>query len=97
MASQKFTLEKRPEGWGPIFVGSYRPGDKIEQWPIAAGNQVALRSDGITVIADVSAVAAGNYKGVIVGFENYLEECLHGKCAGDTVDFRFEHVFGCSR
>lgn len=97
MTAKHFELEIRTEGTGPIFVDSYRPGDKIERWSIEPGNNVTLKCDGVTVIADVVEATGNNYKGRIVGFDGYSEECLNGKCVEDIIEFKFEHILGCSR
>ena len=99
MESDKLILDERPEGIGngPIFVGSYKPGDRIETWEIEEGNQVVLKSSGITVIANVIEAQARNYRGEVIGFENYMEESLHGVKPGDIIEFSHAHVIGCSR
>ena len=97
MTIKLFELEKRIEGIGPIFVDSYCLGQKIEQWNIEPGNNVTLKCDGISIITDVVEADGSKYKGKIVGFEGYSEECLHGKCLEDTIEFSLEHIFGCSR
>lgn len=97
MVDDTFKLENRLEGMGPVFVGSYQLGDVIEQWSIEPGNQVALKCDGVTVITDVTEVLDHAYKGVIIGFEHFYEEGLHGKKAGDEISFNYINIIGCSR
>lgn len=97
MADDKFELENRLEGIGPVFVESYRPGDNIEPWKIEKGNQVSLKCDGITLIADVTEAQDDSYKGVIIGFETFMEDSCHGKKVGDEIPFQYQNIIGCSR
>ncbi len=97
MTVKRFELETRTKGTGPMFVDSYRPGDKVEQWSIEPGNNVTLKCDGVPVIADIVEAKGDNYKGRIVGFEGYFKECLNGKCLEDIIEFNFDHILACSR
>jgi hypothetical protein len=97
VADHNFELENRLAGIGPVFVGSYRSGDKIEPWKIGPGNQISLKCDGITLTADVTEAKDDSFKGVIIGFENFMDESYHGKKVGDEIPFQYQHIIGCSR
>ena len=97
MESDKFILDERPAGLAPTFDGSYKPGGKAETWEIEQGNHVKLKSSGITVFAKVIEAQARHYRGEVINFENYIKESLHGVKPGDSIEFSYVHVFGCSR
>ena len=97
MNIETIELDVRHEGTGPVFTGSYQIGDYIENWEIAPSNQVTLKHNNVTVLANVTEVEAGNYKAEIIGFESFAEEELSGKKAGDMISFTYENIFGCSR
>jgi hypothetical protein len=61
---------KRRGGVGPIFVGSYRPGDRIEQWEPNPGNVATLRLNDVEVIVRITSVSGRKYTGKVIGFEN---------------------------
>jgi hypothetical protein len=97
MEIENFELENRQAGVGPFFVGSYGSGDTIEPWIIEKGNQVSLKSDGVTVIAEVLSVTGESYMGKIVSFENFDKEYLHGKAVNDVIEFCHDNIISCSR
>lgn len=97
MVNENFELQIRNNIAGPFFTSSYQVGDKIESWEIEPKNQVTLKSDNITVLADVTEVNGETYKAKIIGFENYTKEELGGKKAGDIITFKYDNLFGCSR
>ncbi|MCG8093848.1 MAG: hypothetical protein JAZ17_09515 [Candidatus Thiodiazotropha endolucinida] len=97
MKQVDFVLDKNHEGMGPFFIGSYKPGDIVGPPIVKAGDNAQLKCDGIVVLADVTHVEENNYKGKIIGFENYLKEELYGKHVGDDIEFKRENIFGVTR
>lgn len=85
-------LESRPDGRGIIFVGTYRSS------PIEAGDNVTLKSSGITILCEVQAVISnGEITGKITGFEQVADVTFKGMTVDDKISFNEQHVFGCSK
>lgn len=90
MGSAKFA--KRRDGIGPIFVGSYRPGDKIEHWDPAPGNVATLRVSDVEVIVRITSVSGRNYSGHVIGFENLDSPEYGGLTVDGVVEFSFDNI-----
>lgn len=81
---------------GIFFVSSIAPGGVIQQQTVVVGSEITLKCSGVTVIAEVADITLDNLSANIIGFENYLEEELEGKKSGDRINFKEEHIIGCS-
>ncbi|MFZ3223131.1 MAG: hypothetical protein WA142_08560 [Rugosibacter sp.] len=85
-------LESRPDGHGVIFVGTPRPST------IEAGDNVTLKSDGVTISCEVEAFTPnGVITGKITGFEQVADVTFKGMTMDDKISFSEQHVFGCSK
>lgn len=87
-------FDKRPKDRGPFVVGDKPNGVRSN---ISVGDTVTLHLDGISVIAVVTKRDGNTFRGTITGFEQYASTEYKGLREGSSVDFSFDHIFGCTK
>lgn len=91
------SFANRPTSTGPVFVGSYVPGESVEPWEPATGNMVSAHAGTVTVLARIIAASDRKYKAEVIGFENWNEYTYKDLTPGIQIDLTYEQLFGCSR
>lgn len=91
-------LQKRTEGWGPIYTGWVEPGKPIPEGRIEVGKTITLKSTaGISIIARVVSLQHGRVTSEIVGFEDWDDEYHNGMTHEELITCDEAFVIGCDR
>ena len=90
-------FELRPSSAGPVFVGSYAPGDTVDIWEPEVGNTVTTHVGQVAILARITTVDARKYGAEIMGFEKHDDYEFQGMKPGDGIEFSYEYIFSCSR
>lgn len=91
-------LATRPEGSGPICVGSYDRNSPIDilSGP-TAGNSATLKAEDVSVVVQILNVTEHQYTGEIVAFEGHNDYTYQGNKPGDAITFTYDNIFSFSR